>query len=144
METRARRGHRSAVDAARPALARARPSRLQADVRRRPALARRGLSPGDGLGMADRAVYRRLAQSVSWSVSERAPISWRVQVALQRGMCRFDQRDLRLRGPLRATRLRGSGLERRGGLEMLCENVAAGKRKGRGGVRLGKWHYVFN
>ena len=52
---------RAAADAGRPAVARARPSRLQAALLRRPARPRRGLSPGDGLGLADRAVRRRLA-----------------------------------------------------------------------------------
>jgi hypothetical protein len=55
-------GARAAADAGRPALARAGPPGLQAEVLRRPALARRRLSPGHGLGLADRAVRRRLAE----------------------------------------------------------------------------------
>ena len=38
-------------------------SRLQTDLSRRPALARRRLSSGHGLGLADRAVHRRVAES---------------------------------------------------------------------------------
>ena len=52
---------RAAADAGRPALARARASRLQAELLRRPARARRRLPPGHGLGLADRPVRRRLA-----------------------------------------------------------------------------------
>ena len=44
-----------------PALAGAGAPRLQAALLRRPAGPRRGVSPGDGLGLADRAVHRRLA-----------------------------------------------------------------------------------
>ena len=53
---------REAADAGRPPLAGPRASRLQAALLRRPAGPRRGLSPGDGLGLADRPVRRRLAE----------------------------------------------------------------------------------
>ena len=68
----ARRRARAAADAGRPALARARPSRLQAALLRRPARARRRLSPGHGLGLADRPVRRRLAEGASRRPRRRA------------------------------------------------------------------------
>ena len=54
---------RPAADAGRPALAGAGHPGLQGEVLRRPAGARRGLSPGHGLGLADRPVRRRLAEA---------------------------------------------------------------------------------
>ena len=62
-------GARSAGDAVRAALAGARPSRLQAPLRRRPARARRRLPPGDGVGVADRSVRRRLAARASRTIA---------------------------------------------------------------------------
>ena len=53
-----------AADARRPAVARARASGLQAVVLRRPAHARRGLSPGHGLGLVDRPDGGRVAARV--------------------------------------------------------------------------------
>ena len=55
------RGTAAAADSGRPPLARARPPRLQAAILRRPASARCRLSPGHGLGLADRPLHRRLA-----------------------------------------------------------------------------------
>ena len=52
---------RAAADAGGPAFAGAGQPGLQAEVLRRPARARRRLSSGDGLGLADRPVHRRLA-----------------------------------------------------------------------------------
>ena len=60
-----------------PALAGARPSRLQAAVRRRPARPRRRLPPGHGLGLADRPVRRRLAEGPSRRPRRRARASSR-------------------------------------------------------------------
>ncbi len=51
------------ADAGRPALAGAGLAGLQGEVLRRPALARRRLSSGHRLGLADRAVRRRLAEA---------------------------------------------------------------------------------
>ena len=57
----ARRRVRATADAVRSANARPGSSRLQGAVLRRPARARRRLSPGHGLGLAHRAVHRCLA-----------------------------------------------------------------------------------
>ena len=59
------RGDRTPADAGGSALARARHPRLQVEILRRPALARRRISSGHGLGLADRPVHRRLAEALS-------------------------------------------------------------------------------
>ena len=56
---------RAPADAGGAALAGAGPSRLQAAILWRPACPRRRLSSGDRVGLADRSVYRRLAQGPS-------------------------------------------------------------------------------
>ncbi len=59
------------VDAVWAAVARARPSGLSRPVLRRSEIARRGLSPGHGLGVADRSVHRRVASRVSRRTRQR-------------------------------------------------------------------------
>ncbi len=85
------------ADAGRPALAGARPSRLQGQVLRRPAVARRRLPSGHGLGLADRPVRRRVAEAAPRGPrgSARAP-RW-LRGAPDRGVRRLHQRDLRRR-----------------------------------------------
>ena len=72
------RGDGAAADAGGLAVAGARASRLQAAVLRRPAVARRRLSPGHGLGLADRPVHRCLAEGASRRQSRGPPIPRRV------------------------------------------------------------------
>ena len=100
----------------RPALAGARPSRLQAALRRRPARARRRLPPGDGLGLADRPVRRRLAEGPSPTTAPaRAGSSTASSSHLDEACVGHDQRDLRRRAALHPARLHRPGLERRRG-----------------------------
>ncbi len=101
------------LDPGRAALAGARRAGLQAALFRRSAGARRGLSPGDGVGLADRPVHRRLAQDLSRPEGRGARLSVRVRGASRRGRDRHDQRDLRRRAAVHAARLRRAGLERR-------------------------------
>ena len=97
-------------------IAGARPPRLQAEVLRRPARARRRLSPGHGLGLADRPVRRRLAAGPPRATAADARrFLDGLSGAPRRGVHRLDQRDLRRRAALHAARLHRPGLERRRG-----------------------------
>ena len=113
-------GRATAAHAGRPALAGARPSRLQADVLRRPARPRRRLPPGDGLGLADRSLHRRLAAAPSRRPqgSARLPAGFDAWTRLRR----LHQRDLRRRGALHPPRLHRPGLERGRGAPVLVQD----------------------
>ena len=87
-------------------------SRLQAALRRRPASARRGLSPGHRLGLADRPVHRRLAQGASGRPRTARRVPSRLRPHIGRSVRRLDQRSLRRRAALHAAGLHGAGLER--------------------------------
>ena len=69
----------AAADAGRPALARARHPDYKAQILRRPALARRRLSPGNGVGLADRSVRRRVAEAASGRPRGRATLARRLR-----------------------------------------------------------------
>ena len=97
-------------------------SRLQAEVLRRSARARRRLSPGHGLGLADRPLHRRLAQRSSGRSQAGAALSRRVPAASRRSLHRLDQRNLRRRRALHAARLRRPGLERRRSAALLGQD----------------------
>ncbi len=84
----------------------------KATVRRRPARPRRRLSSGNGLGLADRSLHRRLAQGPSRGPVDRTRLPRRLRAAPERGLHRLDQRDLRRRSALHAPRLHRPGLER--------------------------------
>ncbi len=74
-------GARAPAHAGRPALAGAGPSRLQGEVLRRPAVARRGLPPGHRLGLADRSVRRCLAEGPSGGPRRGARSCWTASTA---------------------------------------------------------------
>ena len=119
----------AAADAGRPALAGAGPSGLQGEVLRRPALARRGLPPGHGLGLADRPVHRRLAEAASATTARGARhLLDGFEQHLSRSVRRVDQRDLRRRSAVHAARLRRPGLERRGSAALPGEDRCASAR----------------
>src|SRR5439155_6106146 len=112
------------TDAVRLAFARAGRARFQVPLFWRSARARRRLSPGHGLGLADRAVHRCLAQGASRQAREGARPSRGLRNRGRRGRHRFDQRNLRRRTALYAARLHGAGLERRRGAPLPRENSA--------------------
>ena len=97
------------------AFAGARRAGLQVALFRRSAGARRGLSPGDGVGLADRPVYRRLDADLSRQEGSGPRLPVRVRGASRRGRDRHDQRDLRRRAAVHAARLHRAGMERRRG-----------------------------
>ena len=86
-------------------------------LRRRSAHARRRVSPGHGLGVADRPVHRRVAQGASRRPRGRAPLPRRLRPAPGRGLRRLDQRGLRRRA--RRTR-RAAASRRRGASPRSC------------------------
>ena len=90
-----------------------RPSRLSQPIRWKPSRPRRCLSSGDCMGVADRAVYRRLAAGLSRRPFRRAADARRLRASHGRGMHRHDQRGLRRRAAPRAPRLHRPGMERR-------------------------------
>ena len=104
---------RAAAHARRPALAGAGPPGLQGEVLRRSALARRGLPPGHGLGLADRPVRRCLAQAASGRPPGARHLLDGFEQAPDGSVCRVDQRDLRRGTAVHSARLRGAGVERR-------------------------------
>ena len=86
------------ADAGRPAVAGAGSSRLQAEVLRRPAGPRRGVSPGNRLGLADRPVHRCLAEGASRRDRTGArDLLDGFDAAPRRSVHRLHQRDLRRR-----------------------------------------------
>ena len=95
----------------------ARPSRLQAGIRRRPPRARRRLSPGHGLGLADRPVHRRLAESASGRRRNRPALPERLPRRARRSLHRHDQRSLRRRA---AVHIRGDVWPRPGAWPRCC------------------------
>ena len=128
--TRAGRRARAPAHARRTALTRARPFRLQVALLRRPAGPRRRVSPGHGVGVAHRPVRRRMAARASQRPRERAALARGLCRASQRGGRRLDQRDLRRRAAVHAARVRGAGVERRGG----AARVAGQRRRRRARV----------
>ena len=85
----------------------------KAEVLRRSAFARRGLPPGNGLGLADWAIRRCLAQAASGGQPGRTAPARRLRQSPVRGVRRVDQRDLRRGTAVHSAWLRGPGLERR-------------------------------
>src|SRR6185436_10942741 len=86
--------------------------RLQGALSRRSALARRGVSPGHGLALADRPLRRRLPASASRS-PRRTPAAARFPRTSLRSRRRQHQRNLRRGRSLLARRLHRAGVERR-------------------------------
>jgi len=80
------------------------------------------LSPGDGLGVAHRAVHRRLAQGLPRGAHRGPRLPGGICRASRRGLSRFDQRDLRRRIPLHAAGLHCPGVERRRGAALLGQD----------------------
>src|ERR1051326_2375303 len=99
---------------------------MKAAVLRRPPGPRRGVSPGDGVGLADRPVYRCLAQAPPRRRSRRTTTAGRIRGAPERRLHRFDQRGVRRRATLHAARLHRPGLERRGGASVLAVDSVIG------------------
>ena len=88
----------AAAHAGRAAVAGAGPSGLQAEVLRRSAIARRGLPPGNRLGLADWAVRRCLAEGCTPRTRQGARhLLDGFAASPVGGVCRVDQRDLRRR-----------------------------------------------
>ncbi len=104
-----------------PAFALAAPSRLQTDLSWRSAHAGRGLSSRHRLGLADRAVHRRLAESASRRAGGRARVPGWFSRPPGRGGHRHDQRSLRRGRAAHAARLHRAGLERGGSAALLGE-----------------------
>ena len=110
---------RATGDAGRAAFARSGGSRLQSEVLRRSAFPRRGLSPGHSLGLADRAIHRRLAARCIPTIAKARRKFLEGFVTLWTRRCRIDQRDLRRRVALYTARLHRASLERRGSSAVL-------------------------
>ena len=89
--------------------------RLQGDLRRRSPGARRGVSPGHGVAVADRALRRGVAAHAPGGARGRPPSPGPVLVPSRRRLRRQHQRDLRCGAALHASRVHRSGLERRRG-----------------------------
>ena len=116
---------RAAADAGRPALARARPPRLQAALLRRPARPRRGLSPGDGLGLADRPVHRRLAEGPPRRPRRRAAVSSTASRPTSARRASASISEIFDAEPPYHPRLHRPGLERRRGASLLGQDRRA-------------------
>ena len=87
---------------------------LSGELHGRFALARRSISPGNGVGLADRPVHRCLVQGASQRARQGAQIPRRFRRPLERGRRGVDQRDLRRRSSPYASRLHRPSMERRG------------------------------
>src|SRR5579871_405957 len=107
------------------ALARSREPGLQIQILWRFAVARRSLSSGNGLGVADRPLYRRMAEGASGRGVASPQIRRRLHSAHERGLYRLDQRDLRCRGAIHTPRLCRAGVERSRGTALLGQDGAA-------------------
>ena len=120
--SRRRNGARAVADTSRLALPRARPPRLQAHVRRRPARQRRGLPSGHRVGMADWPDGGRLAARAPGRQNRRASAARGLYRPPWGGVHRLDQRDFRCRRALHAPGLRCAGVERGGGPPVLGQD----------------------
>ena len=90
---------------------------LQVEVLRRSAVPRRGVSSGDGLGVADRSVRRCVAEGLPARSTRAHAAAPRLRRAPERGVRRIDQRDLRRR---RAVRCRAAASRRPGASPKCC------------------------
>ena len=105
---------------------------LQAAVLRRSALARRRLSPGHRLGLADRPVRRRLAEATRRTALAPALLDGFAQPS-RGGVRRLDQRGLRRRSAVYSPRLRRAGLERRRSAALSGKDGRAAAERGLSG-----------
>ncbi len=88
------------------------PSRLPAALLRRSARPRRRLSPGDGMGLADRPFHRRLAAGASAGAGDRPVFSLRSAHHSAGGLHRLHRRNFRCRTAAHPARLHRPVLER--------------------------------
>ena len=118
---------RKTSHAGRLAIVVAGPPRFQSPLFRRFAVARRGLSSGDGVGVADRALHRCLVARPCRRFCASPRVSEGIRRSPERRMRRFDQRSLRRRAALYAARLHRAGVECGRGPARLDQNRSAGR-----------------
>ncbi len=108
-------GSHATAHAGGPALAGAVTSRLQGALLWRPPGARRGLPPGDGVGLAHRALRRRVAAGAPGRCRGSARLSHRVDRASRHLRGRQHRRDLRRRAAVHAAGMHRASVECGGG-----------------------------
>ena len=100
------------------------PSRLQADVLRGSSRERRSVPSGNGVGLVDRTIYRRLAARSTRMRPRRAACWTGFEAHLLRSWHRHSQRNLRRRTSLSSARLHRASLERCGGATSVPKDTA--------------------